>query len=282
MKSSTPLSPRKSRNLSSTEKESDSDVSDGESTQSDSERQSESETNKLGQSVSKKQENINIISPIIFCSILIITILGINCSRGLNNTEESVKPKITDLQKEFPTQSIDLWASLESGVNNTIRRNRPSTFILLYQEKSKDIIENLLKSISEYVTCFLTSCEQVPVILTDKNLNSKEVLKDYGIIIDEYREPLEKSGIMIVKNLENVPGVSAQAFHSFCDEFNPAVAKSVIIFTMKVQEFHRNNMKFLEEYFQKKWTDIKSDAFDALFTRISSMVLEINSNDEIL
>lgn len=47
-----------------------------------------------------------------------------------------------------------------------------------------------------------------------------------------YRDEVDRSGVMLVKELENVPSNLAMAFHYYCDEYNPLVKKSAIFFTM--------------------------------------------------
>ncbi|KAJ8913607.1 hypothetical protein NQ315_013429 [Exocentrus adspersus] len=117
--------------------------------------------------------------------------------------------------------------------------------------------------------------EALPVMLEVADLRDTSILNDYGEVISRNKAKLEKNGVMIIKNLEKVPGVSAQAFHSLCDEFNPVVNEALFIFTMKVDEYHENELKFVEEYLHSRWSDIKEDTFYALFTRIANIVLPI-------
>jgi hypothetical protein len=183
---------------------------------------------------------------------------------------------LESIKEKFPTQDDYFWIAFESGVHDVVQRNQPSTFILLYDEKGEVILQELVQQLSKYAICNITDCSNKPIVITDSELNSPDLLKDYGLLIQRYKEQLEKNGVMVVKNLENVRGISAQAFHSFCDQFTPLVDKSLFIFTMKVDELPgSNNMKFVEEYFKNKWTDIKTDTLNALITRITNMVLEV-------
>lgn len=52
--------------------------------------------------------------------------------------------------------------------------------------------------------------------------------------MNEYREGLDKTGVMLVKDLHNVPSDLAMAFHYYCDEYNPLVKKSAIFFTLNL------------------------------------------------
>lgn len=183
---------------------------------------------------------------------------------------------ISRIKTRFPEQSEDFWLFFESGVADVVTMNRPSTFIFLYDKTSEKKLKNLITELSTYAICNIRECDKTPINLTDSKLNSPEILADYGSLIEEYRAELADKGVMVIHNLERIRGISAQAFHSFCDEFSPLVQKSLFIFTMKVDKLPRNNqMRFVEEDLKKRWTEIKPDILVALITRITSMVLEV-------
>ncbi|RZC41333.1 LAP1C domain containing protein [Asbolus verrucosus] len=207
---------------------------------------------------------------IIFSIIIPVFLVHVHVA----NSEKKID--IQELKTNFPRQDEYLWLAFESGVQDVKYLNRPSTFILLYQEEAQKTLANLLQQLSKYAVCNIRDCSKEPIIITDGLLNSSEIVDDYGIMIHRYRDELQEKGVMIIKNLENVRGVSAQAFHSFCDEVTPLVDKSLFIFTMKVEKLHdHDKMKYVEDYFRNKWTDIKVDTYNALITRISSMVIEV-------
>lgn len=209
-----------------------------------------------------------------FIGFIVVALLPILVYPFTNLTEETLN--IESVRENFPTQNEDLWLAFESGVQDVNLRNRPSTFIFLYQEEAEQTMKNLLDQLSKFAVCNISDCSRKPIILTDSELNSAEVVRNYGTLIEKYRDKLRQNGVMIIKNLENVCGISAQVFHTFCDEFTPLVEKSLFIFTMKVKNLHGSkNMKFVDEFFRKKWTDIKIDTFNALITRITSMVVEV-------
>ncbi|XP_044271949.1 uncharacterized protein LOC123015929 isoform X2 [Tribolium madens] len=212
----------------------------------------------------------------IYIALILISSLSLVVLPLMISTSETEASSFHLIQENFPTQKDDLWLSFETGVDDVITRNRPSTFVFLYQEEAEDTLMKLLQDLTKYAVCNIRDCSKKPIILSDTELNSPQVIRNYGSLIEKYRDKLSENGVMIIRNLENVRGVSAQAFHTFCDEFTPLVEKSVFIFTMKVKELPGpNSMKFVEEYFRKKWTDIKIDTFNALITRITSMVVEV-------
>lgn len=183
---------------------------------------------------------------------------------------------ISTIKANFPEQDEDLWLSFESGVMDVVTLNRPSTFIFLYDKTSEKKVENLVVKLSKFAICNIRECDKTPINLTVSKLNSPRILADYGSLIEEYRAELADKGVMVIHNLEKVRGISAQAFHSFCDEFTPLVQKSLFIFTMKVDKLPKNNnMRFVEEDLKQRWKEVKPDTLVALITRITSMVLEV-------
>lgn len=182
---------------------------------------------------------------------------------------------IKNLMQKFPSQVEDFWLHIEEGVGDIKQFHKPRTFIFLYTKESQETLEKILNRVVEFATCTLTYCAAVPIILKANELKEANILKDYGEIITRNKERLEESGVMVIENLENVPGLSAQAFHSFCDEYNPVVSDALFIFTMKVDEFHDNDLHFIEKYLRNRWNDITDDHFYPLFTRIVNVVLPI-------
>lgn len=223
------------------------------------------------------QEKSNADSDVITLAIILFSLFSVLLACWTYDAKESFD--LQSIKESFPTQDDDLWVAFESGVEDVVLRGRPSTFILLYEDEAREVMQELVYKLSKFAACNITDCEKEPIEITDAELNSARVLRDYGTVIEKYRHKLQEKGVMVIKNLENVRGTSAQAFHSFCDEFTPLVQKSLFIFTMKVDQLPRtpNKMKFIEEYFKRKWTDIRNDTFNALITRITSMVLEIKT-----
>lgn len=206
----------------------------------------------------------------VFLAIL-AALYGIPEKQNHGNAIQSVKI----LSQEFPSQVEDFWIYIEEGIRDIKKFHKPRTILLLYNNEGQETLKKLLKRIGEFVTCSLTSCTALPVIVNASDLNDTDVLQDYGKIITRNKVKLEQSGIMIVKNLERIPGVSAQAFHSFCDEYNPVVNEAFFIFTMKVDKFHDDEYQYVEKYLHNHWKDINEDKFYPLFTRIVNIILPI-------
>ncbi|XP_074028512.1 torsin interacting protein [Leptinotarsa decemlineata] len=224
--------------------------------------------------ISKKEQPCNWI-----CIAIGIGCISIFCVLLYDVKEievEAEKYIMETLEKEFPNQMDGFWLSIEVVISEVKRNNRPKSVIFLYQDDTKHSLDRIVKGISSVAVCEITSCSSKPIIIEKGQLNTTDILEDYGEIIAENKEQLRENGVMIVKNLETVPGASAQAFHSLCDEVNPVIEKALFLFTMKVDKFYSNNIKAIENQLRTMWKDLKDDKFYPLFTRISDCVLPVN------
>lgn len=213
-------------------------------------------------------------------TVVIIAIATLSISSDKASTNSITRPiSLDSIKKEFPLQDPDFWVALETGLEDVIRFEKPSVFLFLYKEDDQNSIDRILANISSYASCVLSSnCEGKPIILSSEDVNNNELFKyDSGYLLTSYKSDLETQHIMIVKNLENIPGYVAKVLHSFCDEISPAVKRSVFFLTMKVPEFPDKELKYVRSQLKEKWRDIKEDHFEPLFARISGMILSIKS-----
>ncbi|KAG5886073.1 Lamina-associated polypeptide 1C [Gonioctena quinquepunctata] len=203
-------------------------------------------------------------------AILIIMLYGVD--EGEVNSKKYI---IEDLEKEFPTQVNDFWISIKVAISEINRAHRPKSIILVYQSDATDTLNRIISGITLIALCELTSCSLKPLIIAGEDLNTTDILEDYGKIIARNKEQLQERGVMVINNMEKIPGVSAQAFHSLCDEFNPVIEKALFLFTMKVDAFQKNIVKLIENQLRSSWSDLDDDRFYPLFTRISDVVLPV-------
>ncbi|CAG9817133.1 unnamed protein product [Phaedon cochleariae] len=209
-----------------------------------------------------------IILPILICLMV---------SLYMVDEAPSVDSDITihKLSHQFPSQMEDFWLNIDVAVSEIKRWHKPKSVILLYQDDGYKTVESIVEKISKYAVCQITNCSSKPVNIDGISLGKKDILADYGRVIAYNKEQLETSGVMIVKNLERVPGRSAQAFHSLCDEHNPVVENALFLFTMKVKSVQENSMSSIENNLRHLWNDLDDDKFYPLFTRISSTVFPV-------
>lgn len=199
-------------------------------------------------------------------------ILGLVFSQMNFSTENVANCELNDLKQEFPLENKNIWYAIESGINEIVNLEKPSVFIFLYQENDRNKLNSFLKYLSEYSNCRLNT--NGAINLEGKDLNTKENLKSYGKLINTYQEELNEKGVMIIKNVDMIEAYVAQALHSFCDEYTPLVKKSIILFTIKVDDSKENDVKIAENILRKKWNTLKGDTLEPLLTRVTGMVLK--------
>lgn len=71
-----------------------------------------------------------------------------------------------------------------------------------------------------------------PTVIHSSELN----MQSHSELMNEYRLEVAKTGVMLVKDIDRIPSSLAMAFHYFCDEYNPLVAKSAIFFTLNLEQ----------------------------------------------
>uniref|UniRef100_A0A182P140 Uncharacterized protein n=1 Tax=Anopheles epiroticus TaxID=199890 RepID=A0A182P140_9DIPT len=67
-----------------------------------------------------------------------------------------------------------------------------------------------------------------PILLTGNHFKRSDIQQDYGVFLVQQKEALRQRGVMVVRNLEDVPGSAAQAFHTICDTEEPLVDSAII------------------------------------------------------
>lgn len=237
-------------------------------------------SNNLSEERGQKQKSTSVIMENIGKIALFVVVL---CLIFLAVTSNNFVPekefiRLEDIQKEFPLQDQDFWLAVDSGLKEVVKFNKPSVFLFLYKQNGESTTERILTNISAYASCFLNNCEQKPIILSSKKLSANEALKkDTGYLLTTYKTDLEAKHVLVLKNLENLPGYAARSLHSFCDEFSPAVRKSVFFFTVKVPELPQMELNYVKALLKEKWHDIEDDHFEPLFARISGMILSVKS-----
>lgn len=214
--------------------------------------------------------------------ILGFVIVGVfsYCLANMSKDEQNCDfVSMKEIQEKFPTQPQYTFDAIVSGVNEVKIFNKPSIFLFLYKSDARQTVDNLVQVLARYASNNLNEdCKANPIILTTSSLNTVNAKTDYGDIIARYKPILEEKTVMIVKNLDKIPGVLAQAFHSICDEHSPLVPKSVIIFTIEVKDTsnkYKSDYEHVEHILRESWSELDDDTFYPLLTRITSMVLQV-------
>lgn len=180
------------------------------------------------------------------------------------------------LKKNFPSQSNNFWRSLEIVLDNALNESNPRPNIVLFIS-NENVFPNLFfNGIVEITKSWLGNVN--PVELTRTDFTTEEIEEDYGAVITYYKPKLIKNRFMVVRDLNYIPANAAQAFHSFCDVYNPAVKRAIIFFTMKVNNKFiaaENATKIAENLLQSVWSVLELNALQPLIGRVTDDVLVI-------
>ncbi|KAF5294609.1 hypothetical protein FQR65_LT10715 [Abscondita terminalis] len=254
---------------------------------SQSEITSSVKSSKIKNHCTNEKLNIPVNSGLAYGSISALVVIGLTIVAIIYSHSTDVHINaitLKDFRDNFPGQSEDVWDAISSGIHEVKVLKKPSVFLLLYNYEASTTIDLFIHAVSRYASSILNEdSNNEAIILSSSNLNTVKAKSDYGYIISKYKPELEKRSIMIVKNLDKIPGAVAQAFHSICDEFTPLVGKSLIIFTMQVKSTTTNKSDFeiVEDILKRSWRELDDDIFYPLFTRITSIILRIEPEKKL-
>lgn len=222
---------------------------------------------------------------IMMAIVVIITILAsifIVSSRSADKNEfkKTECPQFKEMSKEFVHQDQQLFKSLKVSIENVINQTpaQPCVFLLAYNdpETSKHLMTKILNATANCMQ------SQNPIQLEGGTFVTDAMLKDYGEIIEANREPLKNAGILYVSDVNKIPAMAAQAFHSICDAHEPLVSRSVIFFTMYVDQDGQNLSpnqisKLVETQLTSNWDAINHNTLNALVGRVTEQVFLLRS-----
>lgn len=190
-------------------------------------------------------------------------------------------PQFKELTQYFTNQDVTLWKSLKVNIENVVNQTpaEPSVFLLAYHDSvtSKNVMAKILNATAN---CMKSSD---PIQLDGGTFATESMLQDYGEIITAYRKRLEHEGIMYVSDLDKLPAKAAQAFHTICDTVTPFVERSVIFFTMYVDQYdgkemsHQRIHHLVESQLENNWIDINHNTLRALIGRVTDQVFLLHS-----
>ncbi|XP_058833716.1 uncharacterized protein LOC131691388 [Topomyia yanbarensis] len=217
--------------------------------------------------------------------IVVSAIFYMAIFKPLSNTPAKAVQQCIPLLKlssKYPTIDHVSWNILNVSVNRAIYQNpgEPATFIFLYNSSVNG--EALLGDVTRVTAeCF---GDRKPIQLESNYFKSTEIAGNPKLFFSQYRTQLEAQGILVVRNLDQIPGNTAQIFFTICDSVESLIKKAVIFFTIDIS--HRPNhvigstqspTQIAEDILKNLWKrDLNANDLNPLLVRLTENVLQIN------
>ncbi|CAG5042013.1 unnamed protein product [Parnassius apollo] len=176
----------------------------------------------------------------------------------------------------------DSILQIRTGISTIFQRQDAGSFIFAYNSQSTNFnpifLNNFINDIAFAAAKYLRNESYVQnYVVVD---SSKIDMKVHSELIEKYREDVAKTGVMLVKDLDEIPAPLAMAFHYYCDEFNPLIKRSAIFFTLDMAKCSDQKISHvsIEKCLAKKWANIiPKDNIVPLLTRVVSIVVDVAS-----
>ncbi|XP_063700586.1 uncharacterized protein LOC134830903 [Culicoides brevitarsis] len=189
-----------------------------------------------------------------------------NCSNFLESSQR------------YPMYNARFWKELQSGIEHVQNDEPPEPAVFLFVYSDQHVAHKILSHIVSTTLLCLDS-KGGAIDVPSSELQSQEVIDDYGKLIEKYKPKLEIQRIMIVKDIQEIPAPVSRAFHFFCDTTSPIVKKSVYFFTMQMSEMEIPSNKnalyeTVENRLRELWkSGVDKDKIQPLIARVTDNVL---------
>lgn len=208
-------------------------------------------------------------------AILFTVTIGVYFSLNINYN--NINTNISDIaymKTTYPSQPNETWDNIVAVIDDIRRPSaiHPAVFLFLYDTKN-NVIDKLVHDLAKYVSKKLETNQDF-IEMQESEFLSEEAISDYGFLIDKYASEISEKKVMVVKDLQNIPGQVAQAFHTFCDEISPLAESVVYIFTLKVNSLDGKEEKIAEYHLKESWKDLDEDKLMPLVTRVTGSVFK--------
>uniref|UniRef100_A0A1B0A5T5 Uncharacterized protein n=1 Tax=Glossina pallidipes TaxID=7398 RepID=A0A1B0A5T5_GLOPL len=157
-----------------------------------------------------------------------------------------------DLEKQYTDLDHYVWVNLQSGIENILNKvsHKSANYLFIYDNgDARSIVKNMATHAAK---CFNNS--QPLAEMGKDDFNSKEVITDFGKIIERFKAIIESSNVVLIVNLNEVPGETAEALHAICDTENPIREDLVVFLTLRMPTIENGNVQEkVEEELEKMW-----------------------------
>ncbi|XP_045761681.1 uncharacterized protein LOC123864942 isoform X2 [Maniola jurtina] len=190
---------------------------------------------------------------------------------------------VMDLGEKYKVKDTSIL-QVRTGIATIFEKQDTGSFIFAYNSKSNNFnpvmfnnfIEDLAATASRYLRN--ESVHHNAVVVDTVNLKM-QTEKEF---MNQYEPDVAKTGVMLVKDIDNIPAQLAMAFHYYCDEYSPLVRRSAIFFTLNLARCSNNSdpkstHEYIEKCLAKKWSAVGEDRIGPLLTRVVNIVVDVTS-----
>ncbi|XP_039765806.1 uncharacterized protein LOC120637840 isoform X2 [Pararge aegeria] len=189
---------------------------------------------------------------------------------------------IMDLGEKYKVKDTSIL-QVRTGVATIFEKQDTGSFIFAYNSKSNSFNPTLFNSFVEDLAAtasrFLRNDSDNLYAVVDTVKLKMQTEKEF---MNKYEEAVARTGVMLVKDVDNVPSEIAMAFHYYCDEYSPLVRRSAIFFTLNLAKCSNNSdpkstHEYIEKCLAKKWSNVGEDRIGPLLTRVVNIVVDVTS-----
>uniref|UniRef100_A0A1A9V3U2 Uncharacterized protein n=1 Tax=Glossina austeni TaxID=7395 RepID=A0A1A9V3U2_GLOAU len=288
------LTPPMARESPAGEASSDSDELDGEHSNNDRPEQSPHKSEKdkgfskksniVSENKAKLQKESKTYSlPIgpnlivFICGMLVAIIVAFAFTAGDFSWSETGRKNCSyeNLQKQYTGLDHDVWVNLQTGIENILNKasSKSANYLFIYDHG--DVRSIVKKMATHAAKCFDNS--QPLAEMGKDDFNSKEVITDFGKIVERFKAIIERSNVVLIVNLNEVPGETAEALHVICDTENPIRKDLVVFLTLRMPTIANENVQEkVEEELEKMWgSKLTDNKLGPLITRVADSVINL-------
>lgn len=200
------------------------------------------------------------------------------------NYNEMFENNLLLLQEKYNIDANTIL-QLKTGILTIFSRMDTGSFMFLYNSKTHNFdssqFEKFINDVAYAAAKFLRN--DISSIKESIVQSSDLDMQEHSELINRYRDDVDKSGVLLVKEVDSVPSDLAMAFHYYCDEYNPLVKKSAIFFTLNLANCSGNvsdkksTYDLIEKCLSRKWNTIPPENMKPLLTRMIDIVIDVTS-----
>uniref|UniRef100_A0A1B0B6W5 Torsin n=1 Tax=Glossina palpalis gambiensis TaxID=67801 RepID=A0A1B0B6W5_9MUSC len=180
-----------------------------------------------------------------------------------------------ELKMQYTGLNPNVWDSLESGIENILNKvsSKSANYLFIYDNGD---VQSIVKEMATHAAKCFDNSQQL-VEMGKEDFNSKEAITDYGKIIERFKAKIKSSNVVLIVNLNEVPGETAEALHFICDTENPLREDLVVFLTLRMPTIRNENAQNkVEKELVKMWSPkLTTNILDALITRVADSVINL-------